>query len=218
MSNNEVSSDALNAVKKVREKPAPLKSVYDEKNRFEIGVDEAGRGPLFGRLYVAATVLPKDTGFRHTEIKDSKKYTSKTKITELSDYIKKEAVAWSVRYIESEEIDRINILQAVLKAMHQCVSDCIQQVETNGIVFDSRDCLLIDGNQFKPFMRISEKGEWICIRHELVEGGDNLYTPIAAASILAKVARDSYIDDLCIQRPELAEKYRIDKNKGYGTK
>jgi ribonuclease HII len=219
MSNIEASSDAPNAVKKVREKPAPLKSVYDEKNRFEIGVDEAGRGPLFGRLYVAATVLPKDTGFRHAEIKDSKKYTSKTKITELSDYIKKEAVAWSVRYIESDEIDRINILQAVLKAMHQCVDDCIQQLEKKGLcTFDSRDCLLIDGNQFKPFMRISEKGEWICMRHELVEGGDNLYTPIAAASILAKVARDAYIDDLCIQRPELAEKYRIDKNKGYGTK
>ena len=126
-------------------------------------------------------------------------------------------MAWSIRYIEAEEIDRINILQSVLKAMHQCVGDCIQQLETKGYIFDSQDCLLIDGNQFKPYMRILN-GEWTCMRHELIEGGDNLYTPIAAASILAKVARDTYIDDLCMQRPELAEKYRIDKNKGYGTK
>jgi ribonuclease HII len=80
-------------------------------------------------------------------------------------------------------------------------------------------CLLIDGNDFPVYTLYDEGTDAITqVRHETVEGGDNLYTCIAAASILAKVARDDYIDALCRENPELVSKYGIDKNKGYGTK
>ena len=85
---------------------------------------------------------------------------------------------------------------------------------------DSRKgILLIDGNDFRPYTQFDEELEEIrVIPHETIEGGDNKYTAIAAASILAKVARDDYIADLCAQYPELVSRYGIDKNKGYGTK
>lgn len=200
---------------KVRAKPPSLQPYYDIVNQFEIGVDEAGRGPLFGRLYVAAAILPKDDSFRHGDIRDSKKYTSKTKITELSDYIKANSVAWAIHYIEADEIDKINIRQAVLKAMHECIRQAIQS--TKGNVSDY--FLLIDGNDFRPYTIFDETtGELQCYKHETIEGGDNLYTPIAAASILAKVARDEYVAELCEKHPELDARYKLSTNMGYGTK
>ena len=202
-------------VRKPRVKALPLAKYYNIENRFEIGIDEAGRGPLFGRVYVAAAILPKDDSFRHEEMKDSKKFTSKKKIAELSEYIKANSIAYSIQYIEHDEIDRINILQATLKAMHMCVRDCMQKM--GGRPDDYY--LLVDGNQFKPYMQYDDvTGEMSCVRHEMVEGGDNKYTTIAAASILAKVARDTYIADLCLHRPELVTRYGLDTNMGYGTK
>ena len=198
-----------------------LQPYYDIANTLEIGLDEAGRGPLFGRLYVAATILPKDTSFRHSDIKDSKKFTSKKKIKDVSDYIKSNCIAYSIQYIEAEEIDRINILQAVLKAMHNCIKECIaKMLATHPETYSSADyCLLVDGNQFKPYMSYNNTTDELeCIRHVMIEGGDNKYTSIAAASILAKVARDQYIADLCLQRPELISRYHLDTNMGYGTK
>ena len=220
----------------------PLSTYYNIENKYEIGIDEAGRGPLFGRVYVAAVILPKSVSitidtpsdglqqpsscsFRHCDMKDSKKFTSKRKIIEVSDYIKANSIAWSIQYIEAAEIDRINILQAVLKAMHMCIADCIKKMdqiacETSSEKTGASDyCLLIDGNQFKPYTIFNEDTcELDCIRHEMIEGGDNKYTAIAAASILAKVARDQYILDLCLQHPDLVNRYHLDTNMGYGTK
>ena len=211
--------DSKPVTKKPRKPVHLLHPYYDITNTFEIGLDEAGRGPLFGRLYVAATILPKDDTFRHSDMKDSKKFTSKKKIQEVSEYIKSNSIAWSIQYIEAEEIDRINILQAVLKAMHKCVDECIAKMSFTGVYLPADYLLLVDGNQFKPYITYNDDtGEIAFIRHEMIEGGDNKYTSIAAASILAKVARDQYIADLCLQRPELVLRYHLDTNMGYGTK
>jgi ribonuclease HII len=207
---------------RTKKEQVPLSPYYDIANKFEMGLDEAGRGPLFGRVYVAATILPKDASFRHSDIRDSKKITSKKKIVELSDYIKANSIAWSIQYIEAEEIDRINILQAVLKAMHLCIAECIQKMcaTVEGREFSTTDyMLLIDGNQFKPYMYFNETTCGLeCIRHVMIEGGDNKYTSIAAASILAKVARDQYILDLCSKSSDLISRYNLNTNMGYGTK
>jgi ribonuclease HII len=193
-----------------------MNSVFDESFQVEIGIDEAGRGPLFGRLYVAATVLPKDSSFRHTDMKDSKKFHSKKKIQSVAEYIKTNAIAWSVQFIEPKVIDEINIRQSVFNGMHECIRDILSQMKN---IDKNKMILLVDGNDFKPFTFYDNEIEEIkALRHETIEGGDNKYTCIAAASILAKVARDQYIADLCEKFPELSERYSINTNMGYGTK
>ena len=183
---------------------------------YEIGVDEAGRGPMFGRVYAGAVVLPKDDSFNHWAMKDSKKFTSKKKIEEVAEYIKQNAIAWSVEYEDETVIDKINILQATQSAMHKAITNVLNQLNT----FD-RDKLhlLVDGNYFKPYMLLNKtKTQLETLPFDMVEGGDNKFTSIAAASILAKVSRDQYIDELCQANPELVEHYGIDTNKGYGSK
>ena len=190
-----------------------LKLCYSpEKTKIEIGVDEAGRGPLFGRLYVAAVVLPKDGSFDFSQIRDSKKITSKKKIEEIAEYIKSNSLAWHVEFIESLEIDQINIRQAVLKGMRECIRHILEKLGTN--VF-----LLIDGNDFTGYPIFNEEtGELTSLPFETITGGDNIYASIASASILAKTARDAYIRDLCAEIPALDAKYGLAKNMGYGTK
>ncbi len=174
------------------------------KECLEAGVDEAGRGPLFGRVYTAAVIL--DHTFDLSRVKDSKKFTSKKKIKEASDYIKEHAVAWSVTYADEKVIDEINILKATMKSMHESILSLQKKPEH----------LLIDGNYFKPIVQVIDE-KLVHMPYTCVEKGDNTYTSIAAASILATVARDEYILDLCEKHPEL-KKYGIDKNKGYGAK
>jgi ribonuclease HII len=108
---------------------------YNPENHFEIGIDEAGRGPLFGRLYVAAVVLPEDSAlFSNPDIKDSKKIKNKKKMNALSDYIKENARAWAIHSIEHDVIDKINILQAVMQGMHNCIHATITKIrEKDGI-------------------------------------------------------------------------------------
>jgi ribonuclease HII len=191
---------------------------YNPENQFEIGIDEAGRGPLFGRLYVAAVVLPEDSSlFSNPDIKDSKKIKNKKKMNALSDYIKANARAWAIHSLEHDVIDKINIRQAVFQGMHACTKDIIDQLQINPI--HMKTFLLVDGNDFKPYSIFDiEKETLFTIPHETIEGGDNKYTAIAAASILAKCARDNYIDELCIQNPLLCDHYSIQSNMGYGTK
>ena len=170
-----------------------LQICYQDSTTTEIGVDEAGRGPLFGRVYTAAVVLPKDDSFDHHEMKDSKKFYSVAKINRIADYIKNNATAWSVKYADADVIDRINIRQATLQSMHNAIKDVMEQVSSKNEEADYQ--LLIDGSDFKPFMKwdgnVSRQ-----IPHECVVGGDNTYTAIAAASILAKTERDKYIADI----------------------
>ena len=188
-----------------------LSTFYNEGNIYEIGVDEAGRGPLFGRVYTAAVVLPKDNTFNHELMRDSKKITSKKKIKELAEYIKEHAITWSVQWEDEKMIDKINIRQCVLTSMHKSIKQCIQSLNTHNVQ------LLIDGNDFKPYTYIENDQIEHC-PHVTIKGGDNMYTSIAAASILAKVSRDEYIAELTEQYPELQERYGIASNKGYGAK
>jgi ribonuclease HII len=205
-----------------------LAKIYDEINHFEIGIDEAGRGPLFGRLYVAATVLPKDNTFQHEKMRDSKTIKSRKKIQELAQYIKENAIAWHIHYIDASVIDTINIRQSVLMAMHECAKHVISQLQsiTNNdqlskevLTYEREYMLLVDGNDFTPHMIYDETTQIMReIRHETIEGGDNKYTCIAAASILAKNERDTYMEELCNTYPILNEQYGLAKNMGYGTK
>jgi ribonuclease HII len=210
-------------IKKPRILQQPLQKFYKEDaNIFEIGVDEAGRGPLFGRVYTAAVILPKDDTFDHSRVKDSKKFHSKKKIEEVAEYIKANAIAWYVSFEDEKVIDDINILQATQKAMHNSILETRKQIinkmkENNTENYNIE--LLIDGNYFNPITILNKKTAKIeSIPYITIEGGDNKYTAIAAASILAKVERDKYIDELCQQNPTLAEYYGIDSNKGYGAK
>ena len=177
---------------------------------------------MFGRVYAGLVVLPKDDSFDHFQMKDSKKFHSKNKkkIEQVAEYIKENAIAWAVEYEDEQTIDEINILQATQSAMHKCIktvltkiADLQQNLQLENIL------LLVDGNYFKPYTVLNKtKTKMETIRYQMIEGGDNKYTAIAAASILAKVSRDTYINDLCALNPELIEHYGIDSNKGYGSK
>ena len=188
-------------------------------HKYEVGVDEAGRGPLFGRVYTGAVILPppESSGFDFSLLKDSKKFSSDKKIREVSDYIKKHAVAWAISYEEADVIDTINIRRATLQCMRNSIKTVIKKHTAAPMTDDY--LLLIDGNDFIPMGNYNqEKGEIDTYTHVCVEGGDNTYACIAAASILAKVARDDYIEQLCDQHPVLDEMYSLRGNKGYGAK
>ena len=204
-----------------------LKKCYNEDTHvFEIGVDEVGRGPLFGRVYTAAVILPKDDSFDCSMVKDSKKFHSKKKIEEAAKYIKEHALAWYVSFEDEKTIDEINILQATQSSMHNSILEARKQynkiIKEAATSIEGKDYsyfLLIDGNYFKPITYLNKNNNKIeTFPYTTIEGGDNKYASIAAASILAKVERDRYIDELCIENPTLAEYYGIDSNKGYGAK
>jgi len=230
---NNIDNDIENNKSKKTRKPRTvikhekLLSCYDTNSKsIEIGIDEAGRGPMLGRVYTAAVILPKDDSYDHSLMKDSKRFHSEKKIKEAAEYIKKNAIMWNVQYAEKEEIDKYNIRNATHKSMHRCVLDIIQRLnQSNNDIDRHSDMqsgneyhLLVDGNDFKPYMIMSMDEGLVQIPHTCIEGGDNKYSAIAAASILAKVARDNYIDELCKEHPLLDERYGLLSNKGYGTK
>ena len=200
-------------------------------HKYEVGVDEAGRGPLFGRVYTGAVILPPATaGFDFSLMKDSKKFSSDKKIREVAEYIKQHAVAWAVSYEESEVIDRINIRRATLQCMRNSINMVIKNhssaaagtttaAATHHPPRTEDYLLLIDGNDFIPLGNYNQDTDEVdTYTHVCVEGGDNTYACIAAASILAKVERDDYIEKLCDQHPVLDEMYALRGNKGYGAK
>lgn len=179
----------------------------------EIGIDEAGRGPLFGRVYAAAVALPRDGSFDCSQVKDSKKYHSTAKIEAAADYVKTHALAWSVQYLDETAIDRMNILEATQECMHNAARDILSRFP------DRAPLLLVDGNVFRPlYLFCKDTNKLTAVPHTTVTSGDNTYAAIAAASILAKVARDQYIAELCAQHPYLCERYQLHNNKGYGAK
>ena len=157
----------------------------------EAGVDEAGRGRLAGPVTAAAVILPKN--FNSVILNDSKKI-SKLKRNRLRKIIEKEAIAFSVINVESKIIDKINILNATMKAMHLAIRNLKVKPKH----------LLIDGNFFHDFKNIP---------HKCIVKGDSKYQNIAAASILAKTYRDDYMLNL----NKINCNYEWDKNKGYGT-
>ena len=198
-------------------------------HKYEIGVDEAGRGPLFGRVYTGAVILPHPassaaaSSFDFSLLKDSKKFTSEKKIREVSDYIKQHAVAWAVAYEEPAVIDALNIRRATLQCMRTAINTVIKNhgssVSPSPPTSTTDYLLLIDGNDFIPMGNFNQRTSEIeNYRHVCVESGDNTYACIAAGSILAKVARDDYIEKLCDEYPVLDELYSLRGNKGYGAK
>ena len=164
---------------------------YSDKNEFEAGIDEAGRGCLAGPVTAAAVVMPPNCNLGTLD--DSKKL-SKEQRFELRPIIEKEALAYSVVHISHRVIDEINILQATFKAMHQCVDKLSIRP----------DLLLIDGNRFPAYLGIV---------HQCIVKGDAKYQSIAAASILAKTYRDEYMEKLHRKHPQ----YDWISNKGYPT-
>ena len=186
---------------------------YEGGNKLEIGIDEVGRGPLFGRVYSASVVLPKKDDFKYEIIKDSKKFSSKKKMLEVYNYLIENVDLYSVSYIDENTIDSVNILNASHQAMHKAITGLFEKKN-----IDISNCLLmVDGNNFKPYCRYIDN-QIKQVSHVTIEGGDNKYCSIAAASILAKVQHDSYIDDLCKEYPKLHEYYDLLNNKGYGTR
>lgn len=165
---------------------------YLEANRLEAGCDEVGRGCLAGPVVAAAVILPAD--FYHPLLNDSKK-VPKAARPELAAYIQENALAWHVAQAEVEEIDRINILNASFLAMERAVKG----------LKEAPDFLLIDGNRFRTRLDIP----FSCIIK-----GDGKFQSIAAASILAKVFRDTLMASLAKEFPI----YQWEKNAGYPTK
>ena len=218
---NTVNNAANNAVNNDINNSIHTAHLNHNSIHYEIGVDEAGRGPMLGRVYASAVVLPKSMEqFNHTLMKDSKKFHSEKKIKEVAAYIKEHAIAWSVQYCDEGVIDKINIRNATHQAMHAAISEVMEQLtqinQAEKGAPEHKIILLVDGNDFTPFMDSSSlTGEKVS--HVCIEGGDNTYSCIAAASILSKVSRDEYIAELCAVHPILNEHYGILKNKGYGT-
>ena len=160
-------------------------------NLTEAGCDEAGRGCLAGPVTAAAVILPKN--FRHNILNDSKKLTAKQRAC-LKDEIINSAIAWKVAFVDSNEIDEMNILRASIKAMHIAIEGLNTEPQF----------LLIDGNRFYPYKNIG---------HKTIVKGDGKYFSIAAASVLAKTFRDEYMEKIHCEFPE----YGWNQNKGYPT-
>ena len=181
-----------------------LKQFY-QQDTIELGIDEAGRGCLIGPVCVASVILGDITSNPPPfEIKDSKKCSPKKRKI-LKDYIENNSIAYHVQLIHHDEIDKLNILQATMKGMHLCIDEILQEINI--------DRILVDGNYF-PYYTDKDMN---VIDHVCIQGGDNKYLNIAAASILAKEYHDEYIINLVKENPIL-ENYDILNNKGYGTK
>lgn len=201
---------------KFRPNKSPLSSCYSEDTLFEIGIDEAGRGPLFGRVYVAGVVLPKDTeAFHHEWMRDSKQIKNRKTMKALANYIKEHALHWHIEYEEAEQIDKHNILNAVMNCMHACAKSIALKYKPEEF---GDGLLLVDGNYFKPCIWFDENASsYYSVMHETVEQGDASFSAIAAASILAKNERDTYVEELCTKYPILNERYNMVNCMGYGT-
>ena len=168
-----------------------LASHYYE-GKIEAGCDEAGRGCLAGSVYAAAVILP--VGYQNELLNDSKQLTEKRRY-ELREIIQRDAVAWAVGIVTPEEIDKINILNASILAMHRALDQL--QVRPEAVI--------VDGNRFKKYKDLP---------HTTIVKGDGKYLSIAAASILAKTYRDDYMNQLAEEYPQ----YDWRSNKGYPTK
>ena len=168
-----------------------LKSHYYE-GKVEAGCDEAGRGCLAGSVYAAAVILPDD--YQNEMLNDSKQLTEKKRY-QLREIIQRDAIAWAVGIVTPEEIDKINILNASILAMHRALDQLKVRPEA----------IIIDGNRFKKYQDLP---------HTTIVKGDGKYLSIAAASILAKTYRDDYMNELAEEYPQ----YDWLSNKGYPTK
>lgn len=169
-----------------------LLPVFNEAGWVEAGCDEAGRGCLAGSVYAAAVILPPD--YINEQLNDSKQLTARKRYA-LREEIEKEALAFAVGIVTPDEIDKINILNASILAMHRALDGLKVRPEF----------VIVDGNRFKPYADLS---------HQTIVKGDGKYLSIAAASILAKTYRDDYMCRLHEEYPH----YGWDHNAGYPTR
>ena len=167
-----------------------LESCYYQ-GKVEAGCDEAGRGCLAGSVFAAAVILPE--GYQNELLNDSKQLTEKKRY-QLREMIEHDAVAWAVGIVTPEEIDKINILNASILAMHRALDQLKVRPEA----------IIVDGNRFKKYKDLP---------HTTIVKGDGKYLSIAAASILAKTYRDDYMNQLAEEYPQ----YEWKANKGYPT-
>lgn len=177
-----------------------LETYLNSDRKLEVGIDEAGRGPYLGRVYAGAVFW--DPLVTSELVRDSKKLDHRKRLIAY-DFIKENCLAWGYGFAEPEEIDRVNILQATLNSMHRAVDACYIVPEH----------ILVDGTSFRTYVDRDD----MAINYTLITGGDDKYYSIAAASIVAKVEHDLYIEKLCDQHSEL-DIYDIRNNKGYGSK
>ena len=182
-----------------------LKSHYYE-GLIEAGCDEAGRGCLAGSVYAAAVILP--DGYDNALLNDSKQLTEKRRYA-LRDIIQRDALSWAVGVVTPEEIDRINILNASILAMHRALDQL--KVRPQAVI--------VDGNRFKPYYPPTLPPSPFTLHpsplpHTTIVKGDAKYMAIAAASILAKTYRDDYMLRLAKEYPQ----YDWQQNKGYPTR
>ena len=168
-----------------------LKNHYYSEYELEAGCDEAGRGCLAGSVYAAAVIFPKD--YHNDELNDSKQLSAKKRYA-LREIVERDALAWAVGIVTPEEIDKINILNASILAMHRALDQLKVRPEA----------VIVDGNKFKPYHDLP---------YTTIVKGDGKYLSIAAASILAKTFRDDYMDRLAEEYPQ----YDWLSNKGYPT-
>ena len=177
-----------------------LNHYYD--GLIEAGCDEAGRGCLAGSVYAAAVILP--DGYENELLNDSKQLTEKKRYL-LREVIERDAVAWAVGIVTPEEIDKINILNASILAMHRALDQL--KVRPQAVI--------VDGNRFKPYRPvINGIAADVPLPSTTIVKGDGKYLSIAAASILAKTYRDDYMNQLADEYPQ----YDWRSNKGYPTK
>ena len=170
------------------------------KGKIEAGCDEAGRGCLAGSVCAAAVIFPED--YQNEDLNDSKQLTDKRR-KQLRDIIERDAISWAVGIVTPDEIDKINILNASILAMHRALDQLSVRPEA----------IIVDGNRFKPYRPVVD-GSPVNIPHTTIVKGDGKYLSIAAASILAKTYRDDYMDQLALEYPQ----YDWLSNKGYPTK
>lgn len=178
---------------------------YQNEDKIELGIDEAGRGCLFGRVYIAGVILPNNilelVDEEDIVIKDSKKMSKKNKIR-AREFIEKHAFDYNVVYKENTHIDQYNIFASTMEGMHDVVDN----------ITIKPDKILVDGNSFKKYY----DNDGNIIEHECIVEGDNKYMSIAAASILAKTYKDEYIQNIVKEYPDY-KKYDLENNSGYGT-
>lgn len=167
---------------------------YHTIGTIEAGCDEAGRGCLAGPVFAAAVILPEKPSFSISELLQDSKKLSPARREKVGEIIKQEASAWGIASVDNDEIDKINILNASILAMHKTLDNLKIRPEN----------IIVDGNRFKPY------GE---IHHKCIVKGDAKYMSIAAASILAKTYRDKYMMSIHKEYPH----YGWNKNKGYPT-
>ena len=181
-----------------------LLPIYNQEGLTEAGCDEAGRGCLAGPVYAAAVILPPD--YRNEALNDSKQLTAKKRY-ELREEIERDALAWAVGTVSNEEIDRINILNASILAMHRALDQLTIRPRF----------IIVDGNRFKPYfpgVATTRTPTAPSVPYTTIVKGDGKYLSIAAASILAKTYRDDCMMELHRQFPY----YGWDHNAGYPTR